>query len=127
MAANPPPVVEEKDDGHVQTVEEVKAQMAAAQQAMDAGMSHVNAQAEERQKQEAMMPDMGALTTITSTIHSMGSSQNKRTVNLLAAKLGVEPKSGDENLSPEALTSSLIERASKAGKTSQEIEEALKD
>jgi len=74
-----------------------------------------------------MMPDMGALTTITSTIHSMGSSQNKRTVNLLAAKLGVEPKSGDENLSPEALTSSLIERASKAGKTSQEIEEALKD
>jgi hypothetical protein len=46
---------------------------------------------------------------------------------LLAAKLGVEPKSGDEKLSPEALTSSLIERASKAGKSSQEIEEALKD
>jgi hypothetical protein len=50
LAAHPPPVVEEKDDGHVETVEEVKAKMAAAQQAMDAGMSHVNAQAEERQK-----------------------------------------------------------------------------
>jgi|TARA_B110000305_G_C19148894_1_gene497098 transcriptional/translational regulatory protein YebC/TACO1 len=48
-------------------------------------------------------------------------------VNLLAAKLGVAAKSGDENLSPEALTSALIERASKAGKTSQEIEDALKD
>lgn len=50
LAAHPPPVVEEKDDGHVETVEEVKAKMAAAQQAMDAGMSQVNAQAEERQK-----------------------------------------------------------------------------
>jgi len=42
-AAHPTPVVEEKDDGHVETVEEVKAKMAAAQQAMDAGMSQVNA------------------------------------------------------------------------------------
>lgn len=127
LAAHPPPVVEEKDDGHVETVEEVKAKMAAAQQAMDAGMSQVNAQAAERQKQEAMMPDMGALATITGTIHSMSGSQNKRQAMLLASKLGVESKPGDEKLSPEVMTSTLIERASKAGKTSQEIEEALKD
>ena len=30
-------------------------------------------------------------------------------VNLLAAKLGVKPKSDDKNLNPEALTSALIE------------------
>ena len=42
----------EKDDGHEETVEEVKAKMAAAQKAMDEGMNTVNKRAEERAKMD---------------------------------------------------------------------------
>jgi hypothetical protein len=38
-----------------------------------------------------MMPDMSALTNMAGTMHKMGLSQKERSVNLLAAKLGVEP------------------------------------
>jgi hypothetical protein len=40
QAPEPEPVPE-KDDGHEETVEEVKAKMAACQQAMDEGINHV--------------------------------------------------------------------------------------
>jgi len=49
IAPEPEPVPE-KDDGHEETVEEVRAKMAAAQQAMDEGINHVSKQAEERAK-----------------------------------------------------------------------------
>ena len=57
------------------------------------------------------MPDMSALTTITGTIHSMGMSQAKRQANLLAARLGVQSLPGDDKLSPEELSATLVERA----------------
>jgi len=37
--APPEPVQQEEDDGHEETVEEVKARMAALQQNMDAGLN----------------------------------------------------------------------------------------
>jgi len=52
----------------------------------------------------AMMPDMGALTTITGTIHKMGMSQAQRQVNLLAARLGVSSQPGDDKLDPTTLS-----------------------
>jgi hypothetical protein len=48
-------------------------------------------------------------------------------VNLLAAKLGVAPAPGDEDLSPASLSTTMIKRALAAGKTQQEIDEALKE
>jgi hypothetical protein len=75
----------------------------------------------------AGMPDVGALTTITSTIHSMGMGQAQRQVNLLAARLGIEAQPGDELLEPASLSETLIKRAQEAGKTTEEIEEGLKE
>jgi len=43
-AAPPTPPEPEKDDGHVETVEEVRAKMAAAQAAMNEGLANVNKQ-----------------------------------------------------------------------------------
>ena len=71
------------------------------------------------------MPDMSALTTVTSTIHSMGASQGKRQANLLAARLGVTLNDGEENLEVSELTATLVTRAQKAGKSEQEISEAI--
>lgn len=43
MPATPAePVKQEEDDGHVETVEEVKAKMAAAQAAMDQGLQETD-------------------------------------------------------------------------------------
>lgn len=42
MPATPPPVKQEEDDGHIETVEEVKAKMAAAQAAMDQGLQETD-------------------------------------------------------------------------------------
>lgn len=63
------------------------------------------------------MPDMSALTTITGTIHKMGLSKQQRQVNLLAARLGVEAKPGDENLNPDDLSKTMVQRAQNLGKT----------
>ena len=52
--------------------------MKAAQEQMDQGLANVNQQADQRENEMAMMPDMGALTTITGTIHKMGQSQAQR-------------------------------------------------
>ena len=120
---NAPPEPEPVDDGHEETVEEVKAKMAAAQKAMDEGLSNVNKHAEEA----AAMPDFSALSTLGDSFHRIGASKQKRQVNLLAGKLGVQAQQGDEMLSPAALSQVMIKRALAAGKTQQEIDEALKD
>ena len=88
MAAQMPaePVQQEEDDGHIETVEEVKARMKKLSENMNADLEGVNTRA---QQSEADMPDMSALTTMTGSIHRMGLSQSQRQVNLLAAKLGV--------------------------------------
>jgi len=41
---------------------------------MEAGLEATNKAADQRAKEMDMMPDMGALTSITSTIHKMGMS-----------------------------------------------------
>ena len=45
MDANPQPVVQEEDDGHIETVEEVKAKMKALSENMNASLDKVNNQA----------------------------------------------------------------------------------
>jgi len=48
-----------------------------------------------------MMPDMGALTNMAGSMKRMGLSQQQRQINMLAAKLGVEAKPGDDKLTPD--------------------------
>ena len=57
----------------------------------------------------------------------MSQSKNQRQVNLLAARLGVQAQAGDEALDPATLSAVMVQRAQKAGKTQQEIDEALKE
>ena len=71
---NPTPEPEPVDDGHEETVEEVKAKMAAAQKAMDEGLSGVNKRAEEA----ASMPDFSALSTLGDSFHRIGASKKSR-------------------------------------------------
>ena len=77
MAAQMPaePVQQEEDDGHIETVEEVKARMKKLSENMNADLEGVNTRA---QQSEADMPDMSALTTMTGSIHRMGLSQSQR-------------------------------------------------
>jgi hypothetical protein len=71
-------------------VEEVRAKMKLAQEKMNADIEATDKRAAQSAAEMSNMPDMGALTSITSTIHSMSSSQAQRQVNLLAARLGVQ-------------------------------------
>ena len=48
-------------------------------------------------------------------------------MNDLAGKLGVEVQAGDEDLSAEDLTTTMIGRAKEAGKTQDEINAALEE
>lgn len=66
------------DDGHEETVEEVKAKMAAAQNAMNEGLDAVNHKADDDAKTAAMMPDMSGLTNMVGTMHKMGQSKKQR-------------------------------------------------
>jgi hypothetical protein len=66
----PEPVVQQEDDGHIETVEEVKAKMKKLSENMNADLAAVD----NRAQQQSEMPDMSALTTITGTIHKMGMS-----------------------------------------------------
>ena len=116
MAAQMPaePVQQEEDDGHIETVEEVKARMKKLSENMNADLEGVNTRA---QQSEADMPDMSALTTMTGSIHRMGLSQSQRQVNLLAAKLGVVVQDGDDQLAPEDMSNTLVARAQSMGKS----------
>jgi len=66
------PVKQEEDDGHIETVEEVKAKMKALSDNMNQNLAAVDSRAQASQEEQAAMPDMSALTNVTSTIHSMG-------------------------------------------------------
>ena len=65
------PVKQEEDDGHVETVEEVKARMKKLSENMNADLEATNHRADQS---AAEMPDMSALTTMTGSIHRMGLS-----------------------------------------------------
>lgn len=73
------------------------------------------------------MPDTSILSSVASGIHNMGMSKTQRQVNLLAAGLGVSVQPGDELLDISVLSETMIERAQKAGKSVEEIEDGLKE
>ena len=119
------PVKQEEDDGHIQTVEEAKAEMAAAQKAMEEGIANTDRKVEQMNQESANMPNFGALADVHSTLANMGSMRKKGQVNSLAAKLGVEVQAGDYDLSASDLGSTLMARAKEAGKTDAEINAAM--
>ena len=119
------PVKQEEDDGHIQTVEEAKAEMAAAQKAMEEGIANTDRKVEQMNQESSNMPNFGALADVHSTLANMGSMRKKGQVNSLAAKLGVEVQAGDYDLSASDLGTTLMARAKEAGKTDAEINAAM--
>lgn len=72
------PVKQEEDDGHIETVEEVKAKMAAAQAAMDQGLAETDNRVANMQKEAADMPNFSALADVHSTLSNMGNMRKKK-------------------------------------------------
>ena len=125
MPATPPPVKQEEDDGHVETVEEVKAKMAAAQAAMDQGLQETDNRVAQMNQEAANMPNFGALADLHGSISNMGNMRKQKQLQDMASKLGVEIQAGEEQMDASELTNTLIERAKQAGKTEAEINTAL--
>ena len=73
------------------------------------------------------MPNFSALADVHSTLSNMGKMRKKKQMNDMASKLGVDIQAGDDDLSPQELTSSMIERAKAAGKSEAEINAALSE
>ena len=119
------PVKQEEDDGHIETVEEVKAKMAAAQKAMEEGISNTDNRVQKMQEEQANMPNFGALADVHSTLSNMGKMRKKTQVNNLAAKLGVDVQQGDYDLEATDLSNTLMARAKEAGKSDEEINAAF--
>lgn len=72
MPATPEPVKQEEDDGHIETVEEVKAKMAAAQAAMDQGLQETDNRVQQMSQENASMPNFSALADLHGSISGMG-------------------------------------------------------
>lgn len=72
------PVKQEEDDGHIETVEEVKAKMAAAQAAMDAGLAQTDKRVADMETENASMPNFGALDTMHNSLSNMGKMRKKK-------------------------------------------------
>jgi hypothetical protein len=75
--AMPAPAPEE-DDGHVETVEEVKAKMAAAQKAMNEGIANTDAKVQKMAEENAQMPNFSALANLHGTISNMGKMRKRK-------------------------------------------------
>jgi hypothetical protein len=73
------------------------------------------------------MPNFGALADLHSSISNMGKMRKQKQMQDLAAKLGVEVAAGEENLSAEELTQTLMQRAKEAGKSEDEINAAMEE
>lgn len=81
MPANPEPVKQEEDDGHIETVEEVKLKMAAAQAAMDQGLAETDKRVEQMSSENASdgsMPNFGALADLHGSISNMGKMRKQK-------------------------------------------------
>lgn len=74
MMAQAAPAPEPEDDGHEETVEEVRAKMKMAQETMNAGIQNAEDRSAQATQEMAEMPSYEALGTITDTIHKMGMS-----------------------------------------------------
>ena len=128
LAAQPAqaPAPEPEDDGHEETVEEVKAKMAAAQAQMDQGLAETDERVNQMQQEAgADMPNFGALADMHSSLSNMGKMRKRKQLNDMAAKLGVEVQAGDEELAAADLTQAMMARAQEAGKSEAEIAAAL--
>ena len=77
------------------------------------------------QKEIGDMPDFGALANLHSSISNMGKMRKQNQMKSLADKLGVEIEAGDSALGADELTQTLIERAKAAGKSEEEINQAI--
>lgn len=50
------------------------------------------------------MPDFGALSNLTGSLHGMGTSRKKKQAQDLCDKLGVDMQAGDEDMAADDLT-----------------------
>ena len=94
--ANEPPVPEqavqqEEDDGHLETVEEAREKMAAAQKAMEDGIAATDTKLAKQNDDIKNMPNFGALADLHGSLSNMSNMRKKKSVNEMASKLGVEP------------------------------------
>jgi hypothetical protein len=81
MAAEPAvtePVKQEEDDGHLETVEEAKAKMEAAQKAMNEGIAATDQRVANMQKEAENMPNFSALADVHSTLSNMGKMRKRK-------------------------------------------------
>ena len=119
------PVKQEEDDGHIETVEEAKAKMAAAQKAMEDGIAATDHKIEQENIDQANMPNFGALADLHGSLSNMSNSKKKKEVNNMCAKLNIQPENSDYKLDPQELSDTLIARAKEAGMSEKKINEAL--
>jgi len=119
------PVKQEEDDGHIETVEEAKAKMAAAQKAMEEGIAATDHKIEQENVDQANMPNFGALADLHGSLSNMSNSKKKNEVNNMCAKLNIQPEASDYKLEPQELSDTLIARAKEAGMSEKKINEAL--
>ena len=119
------PVKQEEDDGHIETVEEAKAKMEAAQKAMDEGIAATDHKIEQENMDQASMPNFGALADLHGSLSGMSNSRKKKEVNNMCAKLNITPENSDYKLEAQELSDALIGRAKEAGMSEKKINEAL--
>ena len=72
------PVKQEEDDGHLETVEEVRAKMKAAQEQMNAGLAQTEQRVANMNEESQQMPDFGALANLQGSMSNMGKSRKKK-------------------------------------------------
>jgi hypothetical protein len=99
--------------------------MAALQKGMDEGIQETDNRVTQMAQEVGQMPDFGALANLHGTISNMGKMRKTKQMNDLAAKLGIEVQPGDSNLAGSDLTNEFISRAKQAGKSTEEINQAL--
>ena len=82
MAAEPAvpdqPVKQEEDDGHLETVEEAKAKMEAAQKAMNEGIAETENRVTKMSQEAADMPNFSALANVHDTLSNMGKMRKRK-------------------------------------------------
>jgi hypothetical protein len=94
---------------------------------MEEGIQETDNRAQKMAEEQANMPNFNALANLHGSLSNMGKMRKRKHINDLASKLGVQVQQGDEELSPEELMNSMIQRAQEAGKSEQEINEALQE
>lgn len=92
---------------------------------MDQGLADTDNRVAQMAKENADMPNFGALADLHGSISNMGKMRKQKQLQELASKLGVEIQAGEDQMEAQDLTNTLIERAKAAGKTEAQISEAL--